>query len=83
MPDGGNPFFVILEINQLSFSVMVEDTDQMFLYYANKRNCVTAISHMFHDLITYFSRRSDGRSRGNRKSDLPRGGRDDHTGHWG
>ena len=39
--------------------------------------------HIFRDLITYFSRRSDGRSRGNRKSDLPHGGRDDHTGHWG
>ena len=33
----------------------------------------------FRDLITYFSRRSDGHSRGNLKSDLPHGGRDDHT----
>ena len=39
--------------------------------------------HIFRDLITYFSRRSDGRSRRNRKSDLLHGGRDDHTGHWG
>lgn len=27
MPDGGNPFFVILETNQLPCSVRVEDTD--------------------------------------------------------
>ena len=47
----------------------------LYLYFIKSR-------HIFRDLITYFSRRSDGRSRGNRKSDLPHGGRDDHTGHW-
>ena len=51
-------------------------TDIQHLYFIKSR-------HIFRDLITCFSRRSDGRSRGNRKSDLPHGGRDDHTGHWG
>lgn len=31
MPDGGNPFFVILETNQLPFSVGVEDTDLLLV----------------------------------------------------
>ena len=29
MPDGGNPFFVISETNQLPYSVRVEDTDSL------------------------------------------------------
>ena len=42
MPDGGNPFFVILETNQLPCSVRVEDTD---LLLVGREYRLTVLAH--------------------------------------
>ena len=53
MPDGGNPFFVISETNQLPYSVRVEDTDSLSI---GREYRLTVLAHRVEntDLLPVF-----------------------------
>ena len=51
MPDGGNPFFVILETNQLPCSVRVEDTD---LLSVGREYRLAVFDHRVEDTVLLF-----------------------------
>ena len=51
MPDGGNPFFVISETNQLLCSVRVEDTD---LLSVGREYRLAVFDHRVEDTVLLF-----------------------------